>query len=155
VLARSEQAVLVADRFMVYPNGLSFTLTLFNRKPIDGRFGGPPWELHAQHDVANLSDDFIRLGVLFSDGRSWTNLESRFPGPDDDPQGPLLLGRGGGGGGLSWEMSYWLWPLPPSGELSFVVSWPAQGIDEQFIALDADEFLSHVDSVEHIWPETT
>jgi hypothetical protein len=45
-----------------------------------------------------------------------------------EPDGPLLVPRGGGGGGQSWSHRLWLWPLPEEGPLSFVCEWPGLGI---------------------------
>jgi hypothetical protein len=68
----------------------------------------------------------LRFGVEFADGRKATNVgqDSRSEG---EPQNPVLWGRGGGGSGARWQ-TFWMWPLPPSGPLSFGCEWPAAGI---------------------------
>jgi hypothetical protein len=77
--------------------------------------------------------------MLFSDGTKWTNLDWRYPSHDEEPSGPVVSGRGGGGGGDEWEMGYWVWPLPPEGEMTFVASWPLRNIPEQRATVDASE----------------
>lgn len=44
------------------------------------------------------------------------------------PKGPVLLPRSGGGGGQRWDFHYWVWPLPPHGNLTFTCEWRARGI---------------------------
>lgn len=36
----------------------------------------------------------------------------------------------GGGGDLSVNQGFWLSPIPPDGQFTFICSWPAFGIDE-------------------------
>ena len=153
VLARTEDVLLVADRFLVYPNGIVFTLLLMRREDFDDH-GHVPWEVFRRGKGVGLPDDFIRIGMLFSDGSKWTNLTDRHPYGEEEVEGPVVMGRSGGGGGRMWEMSYWVWPLPPPGELTFVVSWPAEGVPEHQIEIDADEFIRLAPSADRVWPDT-
>ena len=34
-------------------------------------------------------------------------------------------------------MSYWVWPLPPSGPVTFVCEWPAYDIAETRVTVEA------------------
>jgi hypothetical protein len=48
-----------------------------------------------------------------------------------------LMQDGGGGGGRRYDMTYWVWPLPPAGPVTFVCEWPAQAITESRADIDA------------------
>jgi len=52
-----------------------------------------------------LPDDVLRFGFELADGRRVTNI-GHFPGFEDQPEGPILIQRGGGGGGRSWSFGY-------------------------------------------------
>jgi hypothetical protein len=69
------------------------------------------------------------------------------------PTGPFVTGRGGSGGGDSWEMDYWMWPLPPEGSLTFVASWPAYGVSESTAELDATEIRARAWDAEMLWSD--
>jgi hypothetical protein len=66
--------------------------------------------------------------------------------------GPTLMPRGGGGGGLTYEFGYWLWPLPPAGPLRFACAWPDEGIEETTAELDAAIRDAAARAVE-LWPD--
>jgi hypothetical protein len=73
-----------------------------------------------------------------STGSLPTNM---FGVPTDDaglPRQPYLTPRGGGGGSDRSTMTYWCFPLPPSGPMTIHADWPDQGFDELSIPLDAD-----------------
>ncbi len=151
-MARTDSVLVAVDRFRVYPNGLDFTIALIRREDEDDH-RHVPWELFRRRNKAEVPDEFMRLGILFADGSKWTNLERWIPGDDEDVSGPIVMDRGGGGGGKLWEMSYWLWPLPPPGDITFVVSWPSEGIAEQTVTLDAAELRQRAADAEQIWTD--
>lgn len=67
---------------------------------------------------------------------------------DDD----VVLSPGGGsGGGLTYEQSYWVSPLPPAGAVTFVCSWPAFGIDESTAVIDATALLLAAERSVVLW----
>ena len=154
VVFKTEDTLLVVHRFLVYPNGVEFTLTLLPRDA-SYELGDVPWQLHGHPHRRSRSDsipdEFLRFGILFSDGTKWTNLDWRHPSTYEEPSGPVITGRGGGGGGDEWEMGYWMWPLPPEGNMTFVASWPVRDIPEQRAELDATEIRDHADESETIW----
>jgi hypothetical protein len=71
---------------------------------------------------------------------------------DDDPSHPAVMPRGSGGGGRSWEMNWWVWPLPPPGPLALVCEWQAHGIALRRHELDAAPLLEAAARVEPLWP---
>ncbi len=139
----------MVHRFLAYPNGVEFTLTLLLRDAYE--WGDFPWDLRRRPRGDSLPDEFLRFGILLSDGSKWTNLDRPFPSPDEEPSGPVVIGRGGGGGGDSWEMGQWMWPLPPEGTMTFVGSWPVRDISEQRAEVDATEIRHRADEGETIW----
>ena len=113
-----------------------------------------PWELHGRGRRPDpLPDDFLRFGIQFGDGSKWTNLDWQMPRPEKGvPDGPVVMGRGGGGGGDFWEMDYWMWPLPTDGPLAFVASWPVYEVPESTAAIDGTELRRCAEAAEVIWP---
>jgi hypothetical protein len=87
--------------------------------------------------------------VQFADGRKVTNLD-RYPFVPEDlpPDQPVLVeaGVGGEGGrlgrGAIWALELAVQPLPPPGPLAFVCAWPARGIPETRVEIDAGLILA-------------
>ena len=144
VLARSEIAAVCITRLAAYPNGFEFdvvTLTAPGQEyELDPMLFGPHRHHRRQRRDEGIAGEILRLGVEFADGSKATNLQGR-AGPDEQPEGPLLMDRGGGGGGGEWRQSEWVWPLPPPGRLSFVCEWPAAGIELTREEIDAQIVL--------------
>ncbi len=154
VIFRTERAVLVAKQFEVYPSGVEFTIDL-RLNGDDGQWFDTPWEPQ-RHGLrrkveSEIPEDLLRLGIEFSDGQTWSNVASPTGGWRDPPDGPVLMGRGGGGGGDQWEMRYWLWPLPPDGDLVFHAAWPALDIDEVAVSISATALRETAANSEVLW----
>jgi hypothetical protein len=66
----------------------------------------------------------------------------------------VLQFHGGGGGDLSTTYTYWLWPLPPAGDLDFVVDWPSRGIPETGAVVNADAFITAAAQTVTLWEES-
>jgi len=56
---------------------------------------------------------------------------------DQAPHQPLLQHLGGGGSEAESEAECWLWPLPPPGPLTFACTWPARGIPQTQVTMQA------------------
>lgn len=155
VLFRTDRAILVIGQIDVYPTGIEFTIDLRLRSTSDDLFD-TPWEFHSrsirhQRPSGELPDEFLRLGFAFADGATWTNFDHYLHRFDEEPTGPVVIGRGGGGGGDRWTMRYWMWPLPPAGELVAYAEWPLFGIDEVSAVIDATELRNDADRAQRIW----
>jgi hypothetical protein len=101
-----------------------------------------------------VPDEFLRLGLRFGDGAVAVNLPGYgWHGGDHEPQRPLLMHNGGGGGGRRYDQTYWVWPLPPAGPLTFVCEWPALGIAETRVDLDAGLLHAAAARAATLWPE--
>ncbi len=155
VVFRTDRALLVIRQFDVYPNGLEFVIDLRVR-PVSEDLWDTPWELHWRTlrrggERAELPDEFLRLGVRFADGTTWTNVGHGHRPYDEEPTGPVVVGRGGGGGGDRWHMRYWMWPLPPPGDLTVYAAWPMFGIDETSVVLDATALREDAERAQIVW----
>ena len=108
----------------------------------------------AQHAPGGqLSEEFLRFGVEFADGRKATNVGMRLPpegastllvsakSSGDKPASRVLWQRGGGGNGTRYSQTFWLWPLPPQGPLAFVCEWPAEEVEVSRAEIDATPIL--------------
>ena len=91
------------------------------------------------------------MGIEFVDGRKATNLVH---GPrEGEDSGPVLMGGGGGSGGGTFDLGFWLWPLPPDGPLTFVVQWAEEGIELTRVEIEASAIRVAGAQSEPLWPE--
>jgi hypothetical protein len=101
-----------------------------------------------------MADEILRFGVQLADGSKATTVGGgRWPGPDQEASGRMLTPHGGSGGGARWDMSFWLWPLPPPGALVFAVEWPSEGIPETRVEIDASPVRDAAARSEELWAE--
>jgi hypothetical protein len=131
VLVRAERAIVALRRFEAFPTGLLFELvTVYPPgayEPLQPA-GDPGSEA-----VVRWRRDAPRLGVRFADGRS-TASGARPPAASE---GPRLQGLGGFGKTAFFWRSFWLWPLPPPGPLTWLVTWTGGGVEEASAEVDA------------------
>jgi hypothetical protein len=175
VVARSERVVIAVMGVTAYSTGMEFTLAVRRRPqvwaegeeieefydddPFDPPFGHPRLRMRRQGE---LPPELLRFGVQFSDGRKATTVGARFPwgyrGDEDEneePEGPVLIERGGSGGGGDYEQDFWLWPVPPPGPLTFAIEWPSEKIELTRREVDAALFIETSRSSEELWPEAS
>lgn len=135
--AHSEKAAVWIEAATAYPSGVEFEIEVRWRPEVfEIVQRGAPW--HYQPSLeSELPDALFRAGFELADGSKVTTLATGLSAPapvaiegqvDQEPGGPVLMPRGGSGGGQSWSHGLWLWPLPPEGPLTFVCEWPALGI---------------------------
>lgn len=163
VLAEGDKVVIALTDCAAYSNGFEFGFTIRGRETLDparigfGRMiptGGP------------LPDDLLRLGVQFSDGRKATTIGPPAEAPFKEwseavregrepmlPEGPILIQRGGGGGGTRWDHRYWVWPLPPEGPLAFACEWPVRGIALTLHKVDASAIREAAGRSRRLWDD--
>ncbi len=162
VVFRTDDLMFLIHDIRVYSVGLTFEALLFSRLEEKG-FGITPWERRRRPlrpGEIDRSDEKMRFGVELADGRSWTTLDDvdsqtgeehdkpdRLGGPEE-PDGPIVMARSGSGGDGEWSMKYWMWPLPPSGPLTFVADWPSRGIAEARVSIDADLIVAKATEAE-------
>lgn len=168
VLGRSENAVVLLTGIRAFPTGLDMTLSVRLRGTVRrGDLGSEVYDGPYAHDRdAGWHASRLKWGIEFADGRRVTNIDmppcaeephaGRWPAPAElgsrEPDHPVLQGGGGSGGERSVDRSYWLWPLPPPGQLRLVCQWLAQDIAETVQDLDAQPFLEAAGRAHPIWP---
>lgn len=153
VLAQTEQVALAVHDGLAYPNGFAFTVSLRRRRVREG-LGDDP--IHLWHSVRGreIPPEALRLGVQLADGSKATVFDGhRWFRTVDRPEGPVLIQRGGSGGLHSWELAFWVWPLPPSGPVAFVCEWPSEGISLTRAEIDAGLILGAVQHASILWPD--
>ena len=133
VLYRGADVAATLMGFEAYPTGLSMTLHVTGR--------GPFWNI-AIPVHGHQPGPLLRFGMAMSDGRRATFDGWRRPPPmwDDTPDMVLLPRGGGGGSDRPWQMRFWLWPLPPPGDLTFAVEWASGDIPESVVTVDSAPF---------------
>lgn len=157
LLAKTERVAIALHSFAACPDGTSFSLTIRARETIDmERLGGSPNLFHLRRPLVaheELPNSLFRLGVLLGDGRSASNLGG-FPRPPHEPECPLLVERGSsGGGGRRWDAGWWLWPLPPPGQLTFICEWPVLDIGETRVQVSTKEIVAAAYEALELWPD--
>lgn len=161
VLARNERTVIAITGCTAYPNGAIFDVVLRVRPgslSVDEQralMHTNPFHPRAPFLPGELPAELFRIGVVLADGSKGTSVDDRraFYGQDEPPAGPVLLMRGGGGGQVSWSASFWLWPLPPAGPLTFVVEWPLLGLPETRVESEGGAIAAAAASAEVLWPD--
>lgn len=157
LLVRTDTAAVSLGGFVAYPTGLEFMLTI-RRRNVDE---GDDWVGRHMHlrrrRGGELPPEFLRFGVELADGRKATNLggwHARFEPGDRPSDEPVLIERGGGGGGTRLDQGYWLWPLPPPGPLGFVTEWPGEQIALTRRDIDAAPIVEASTHATTLWEST-
>jgi hypothetical protein len=156
VLARTEKLALAVWGVAAFPTGITFSLATVLRESDEDVDLDPDmmmhryWRRRRSGHGDSLPDELLRFGVQMADGTKATNLllESWSA---EAPPGPVLMPRGGGGGGRVWRQGWWLWPLPPEGALTFACEWPAHGIPTTTHEVDAAPIRDAAAEALHIW----
>ena len=158
ILTRTPQRAIGLTGIRAYPTGFGCTLHLRLREVIPGEqstFGAFGMFGDQIDPAGEFADYYLRFGVGFADGRKATNLDysrdlDEVPAPDPPT---LRLVRWEGYDRLAWEVDVWVYGLPPPGPLAFVVEWPARGIPESRVEIDADLVLEAARRAVPIWPD--
>lgn len=149
MLIRTGQAAFAVTTVCAYPNGFDFTVRVLARDP--AKFTLDPFGWHGPG--RRSAEPSLRLGVLYADGRR-TATTAGHPPPSGDLAGRLILAPGGGGGNEhSWRSSLWVWPLPPEGPVTLVVSWLEQGVPEARGELDGTAIRAAARRAVVLWPD--
>jgi len=168
ILGRNDVTAFALDELRAYPNGFTCSLVILRnpmtpRDPMDMHrpmrmhpmMGGGPRLGFEFSDGSRAQLGSPRVPMPPPGPPGATSLHqvamltaSTTPRPsnpfgidtDDDgvPRQPVLVPRGGGGGGDRYVMTFWCFPLPPSGPMTVHADWPDEGFDEVSIPFDAE-----------------
>jgi hypothetical protein len=147
LLARTPDWAVWVGGAAVTPSGITFTVTVL------GRIGT------LQPDaMAPLLDGegAPRFGVGFADGRkavAGDRRQHKRPPTGDAECEIALWPRNGNAGARRWAQAYWLWPLPPSGPLTFALSWPEVGIEATTVEVDTGPLHEAAARAVELWPD--
>jgi hypothetical protein len=147
MLARSDDWAAWIGSASVTPDGVAFRLTLQAREEqIE------PHRMHPLHHHGGAGA--LRFGVRYADGRrAVVGAADGHRVTDDAAREIALLPRSGQGGQRSWSQTYWLWPLPPEGPLTFALAWPAQGLEEVAAEVDSAPLRAAAARATVLWPD--
>ena len=154
VLVRTEQVAVAVGSVRAYPNGFEFTLHTRQRREDETGWRAPdPFDDHGSGQGPGMPGDALRLGVMFADGRRAATTGGH-PWPHDaDADRLVLLSDGGGGGGRRWDANFWVYPLPPGGPVTLVVSWPKYDVAETRAELDGAAIREAAGRAVILWPD--
>jgi hypothetical protein len=157
VLARSELAAVCVTHIAAYPTGFVFDLLTMSEADADEDLDPHVMGPRRHRGAARGIDERLRLGVQFSNGAKATNVaaDPGFFGRAEEPEGPVLRPKGGGGSPGAWRFGHWVWPLPPVGPLAFVCEWPAASIPLTRHEIDAQLVLDAAARAQEIFPPGT
>jgi hypothetical protein len=153
MLIRTGQVAVAIGSVRAYPNGFEFTAHLRMRGEDEDELGWhDPFDRHGWRG-RQPSDDGLRLGVLYADGRRGATTGHWWPDEAADP-GRLVLQQGSSGGSARrWDGEFWVHPLPPDGPVTFVASWPEYGVAETRAELDGTAIRAAAARAVILWPE--
>lgn len=151
LLAASDRAVVSVSIPWAYPTGFEYMLCIRLREPQAhgtperGPFFEPVgWDRETGRPHYRRPEEEFQFAVTFADGRTPAERHVfEAPSPDDPrPAGGIAeVPQRGGGNAQSRHQVVWVWPLPPSGPLTFTCDWPAMGIHRAVLEFDAARVL--------------
>jgi hypothetical protein len=161
IIVRDERLAISIGGLSVYPNGFDFSVHIRSRSRADeidplGHRRRRDYKRNSGGGDSGDPSQNLRVGVLFSDGRRTASNQSRHhfaPDHERDPDELVMQQGAGGGGDRSWDMSFWIHPLPPEGPVTIVISWLAHGIAEVRHEIDGAAVLAAAEQAVQLWPE--
>jgi len=158
VIGRSDEAVVAVKHATSYSTGVTFELVAAARGLREADSNRLFHEQHLFGGDEDPSDGFLRIGIELADGTRVSNLGRGRHSlrPDAEPEGPVFVESGGGGGSagagrVTMNPAYWLWPLPPPGPLRVFVEWPMLGVGLSDVELDAGLMADAARRSQHVW----
>jgi hypothetical protein len=149
VVGRTDEFVVAIVGADAYSTGISISIAIRLRHTDRSELAH---ELFG-HRRRGSSGAELLIGVAYPDGRTASTVSpTSFPDPLTDLDQPTLMQGGGGGGGRSFNTGYWLSPLPPPGDLTIVVAWPAHGIDETHTLMPGELIADGLAHNIELWP---
>lgn len=158
VVGRSEQAAVALSQAMSFTTGVTLSFVA-QARDLDRRTAQTLF--HEQHPFGTggdeLPDGFLRLGVELPGGAKASNIGGRPRFGKDDPDAPVFVHRGGGGGHgrrdrVTMNHDYWLWLLPQPGTIRVSCEWPLVGLSFSTAEIDGAVLVEAAERVLSLWP---
>ena len=158
LIARSETAAVAVRSIVAYPDGFERTVVGHVRlPPRQRRFHGAVMMLtraDLDYESMELPPAFLRFGLEFPDGARVTNLEETWRVSEDASEPAHgMEATSGSGSDTRYEQEFWVWPVPGPGTLTIVCEWPAHGIRETRIEIDAGVISAAAERAQVVWPD--
>jgi hypothetical protein len=144
ILARTPDAAVALTRIAVFSTGLLVDLVVRVRPG-----AVPAVDIHQMLWSDGDGSPRMLIGLELADGTRVDNLRRQAPLDD-----VVFSPQGGSGNEHSVDQGWWLYPLPASGPMRFVVRCPELGIAETSTELDAAAVQRAVQDVVELWPWT-
>ncbi len=141
LLNRSDEGALFLLAASMYSVGieLSFGLRLRPSTTVPDRDAYQLWNA-------------LLVGLEIADGRRVVCTDRAYVGGSATEDGVLLTQRGGSGGGRSYEMTLWLAPAPPDGDLVLYTACAPFGFGEARHVIPAGAVAAARAGVVELWP---
>ena len=134
VLAHTDELAVSLEAIACYSTGFAARLRVVRRsKPLDvvGVSEFTPGLTHVDR-----TGDHLLFGLEVAGG--------------NDP--PTVSTLGGFGDDFTWEEDVWVEPLPRAGTVAFACAWPAEGVAETSVDIDAAPFAEAAARARVLWP---
>lgn len=137
-----------------FPQGLEFDLFVATAPEVVARneYGGSAIEFDRR---GSNDEDLFELGVSTAGQETSNASKATWPGRRMEPTELLLRPQSGGGGdagnGGYWRMTWWLTPLPTTGQVEFWCRWKSGEIPRSAAVIDATRFTRAADSASPLW----
>jgi hypothetical protein len=157
VVGRSEQTAVALTQATSFTTGVTLSF-LAQARDLDQQAARTLF--HEQHPFGpgeeELPDGFLRLGVELPGGAKASNIAGRHPFGKDEPEGPVFIHRGGGGGHggrnrVTMNHDYWVWPLPEPGTIRVSCEWPLVGISLSTAEIDGAALVEAATRALPLW----
>jgi hypothetical protein len=154
MLIRTGEVAVAVGSVRAYPNGFEFTVHVRGRHADDAIGYRDPFERHRHLRGEQTPHEALRLGVMYANGRrTATTARQALTLHDPGPETLVLQQGGGGGGARSWDMDFWVYPLPPEGPVTLVASWLEHGVTETRAELDGTAIRQAAGRAVILWPD--
>jgi hypothetical protein len=144
LLARATGADIYLTEADVYSTGIRFAIVALIAADGDEEVS------LLEPDGDTVHADFV-LSVEYADGRRASTDDPGDPDASSPPSPIALSDIRYGGGPPRATGNYFLWPLPPSGTVTFCCSWPRMHLHAAKHRVDADVFLDAAADCERLW----
>jgi hypothetical protein len=154
LLAWSATAAVQVHHLTAYRSGFEFQVVAHHRSGghvHDLMDGLGAMRVRLGHQPDTISDGQLRFRIGYADGSEADNLSTPTQLPAT-PDGAHLTPREGGASQWRAHTTFWAWPLPPTGPLTFSCEWPAYGIPITRHEIDANLVREAAERASLLWP---